>query len=408
MNCALAGALAEELRVNRTDLTQRWLERIAARVPIDPMRIFPTEELLDHVPLLIDGIAEYLEDPADEISADMPVIAKAMELGALRHEQGFDAHEILKEYELLGGVLYAFLVRSVDGIEQPCTRGELLACAHRLFRAIAIIQQVTTAHFLSLAAERVREREERLRGFNRTVSHELKNRLGAVLGGAQMLEEEWIRGDPAQVQRFSRIVATNAAAMQAVLQDLLSLSRTDSDSRTQRRILLPRAVAEVVRQLRELAAQRAVTIRVQPDLPKLEVNASALELCLSNYISNAIKYSDEALDDRWVEVGSAVERGDGSAELVVWVRDNGLGVPADQRDRLFQRFFRAAVSNSGEIEGTGLGLSIVRETIETLGGRAWAEFPDDRGSVFKLAVPLRREADADERARAVVEAGSAL
>ncbi|NUR36358.1 MAG: hypothetical protein HOQ30_20380 [Gemmatimonadaceae bacterium] len=53
--------------------------------------MFPTEELLDHVPLLIDGIADYLEDPAAEVSADTPVIGKARELGALRHAQGFDA-----------------------------------------------------------------------------------------------------------------------------------------------------------------------------------------------------------------------------------------------------------------------------------------------------------------------------
>lgn len=89
--CRLAGALAERLRDSRSELTHRWLDRIASRVAIDPNRVFPTEELLDHVPLLIDGIADYLEDPAAEVSADTPVIGKARELGALRHAQGFDA-----------------------------------------------------------------------------------------------------------------------------------------------------------------------------------------------------------------------------------------------------------------------------------------------------------------------------
>ena len=85
----LATALADALRDAREMLVRRWLDRIPDRVAIPPNRIFPTEELLDHVPILIDGIADYLEDPADEITADVPVIGKAIELGALRHAQGF-------------------------------------------------------------------------------------------------------------------------------------------------------------------------------------------------------------------------------------------------------------------------------------------------------------------------------
>src|SRR5688572_23617631 len=96
-DCPLAAALAEKLRSDCRVLTGQWLERVAQRVSIDRNRIFPTNDLLDHVPLLIDGIADYLENPADEISADVPVIANAMELGELRRSQGFGAHEILKE-----------------------------------------------------------------------------------------------------------------------------------------------------------------------------------------------------------------------------------------------------------------------------------------------------------------------
>ena len=82
-DCPLAAALAGRLRASRLELTTRWLTRIVERVSIDPNRVFPTDELLDHVPLLIDGIASYLENPAAEISVDMPVVGKAMELGAL-------------------------------------------------------------------------------------------------------------------------------------------------------------------------------------------------------------------------------------------------------------------------------------------------------------------------------------
>ena len=105
----LAIALATELRASRSDLVARWLDRISSRVTVDENRIFPTEELLNHVPLLIDGIAGYLEHPEELIDSKVPVAAKAMELGALRHSQGFDAYEILKEYEILGAILDSFL-----------------------------------------------------------------------------------------------------------------------------------------------------------------------------------------------------------------------------------------------------------------------------------------------------------
>ncbi len=395
INCKLASVLAERMRGERNDLTRRWLDRIVARVDIDPNTVFPTDELLNHVPLLMDRIADYLENPAVDIVAESPVVGKAMELGELRYAQGFDVHEILKEYELLGGVLFAFLVRTVENIDDPCTRAELLACAHRLFRAVSIIQQLTTSQYLRLASERVREREDRLRGFNRTVTHELKNRIGAVLGAGQLLADPDISADPERRARFATMVVQNAEGMQDVLQNLLELSKMDSDARHQRNVPLPRVAAEVCRQLREMSSSRNVRVVIE-DMPDVEVNAGAMELCLTNYVSNAIKYSDPSRSNRWVRLKADVRAGDGGADLVIAVEDNGLGVPEEAREKLFSRFYRAHGTITG-VEGTGLGLSIVRDTVESLGGRAWAEFDAPAGSRFLLAVPCRRAADRERR-----------
>lgn len=392
-NCKLAGALAGRMRHAREDLTRRWLDRIAARVEIDPNKVFPTNELLDHVPMLMDKIADYLENPSDEITADAPVTGKALELGELRWSQGFDAHEILKEYEILGGVLFAFLVRTVDEVDEECSRGELLQCAHRIFRAVSVIQQVTTMQYLRLAAERVNEREQRLRGFNRMVTHELKNRISSVLGAGQLLADPEIATSDTQRARFAQMVVQNAEGMQAVLENLLELSKIESSTRQQRNVLLPRVAAEVCRQLREFAGKREVQVRIR-DLPEVEVNAAAVELALSNYLSNAIKYSDPEVSERWVELrGRLANDGGPACELVIEVTDNGLGVPLDKREGLFSRFFRAHGDTVTGVEGTGLGLSIVRETVEGLDGRAWAEFDGDRGSRFYIALPCRREAE---------------
>jgi signal transduction histidine kinase len=391
-NCTLAKVLAERMRESKDDLTLRWLDRIGARVRLDPNRIFPTDALLDHVPLLIQGIADYIENPGNAILSDIPVVAKAMELGELRFAQGFDEYELLKEYEIFGGILFAFLSRIADDIEEPCTRGELLACAHRLFLAVALIQQATLTHYLSLVKERLTEREQRLRAFNRALSHELRNLIGAIAGAAEILQLEGTSKE--QQERMVSMIVRNTETMKASLENLVELSRMGEDARRSRHVALPQAAAEVARQLREAARARGVEVKLAADLPSVDVSAAAFELCLSNLIANAIKYSDPAKDKRWVEVRARVNSPDDGAEpqTVIEVRDNGLGVAAEKRSRLFERFYRAHEDTQGDIDGTGLGLSIVRETAGSMGGKAWAEFLED-GTAFCFSIPTRRESD---------------
>ncbi|HEX9129259.1 MAG TPA: HAMP domain-containing sensor histidine kinase [Gemmatimonadaceae bacterium] len=391
-NCTLAKALADRMRSSSEELTRRWLDRISARVTLNPNRIFPTDALLNHVPLLILGIADYIENPERVILSEVPVVAKAMELGALRFSQGFDEYELMKEYEIFGGILFSFLSRVVDGIDEPCSRGELLACAHRLFLAVALIEQATLTHYLSLVKERLSERDQRLRGFNRALSHELRNLIGTISGAAEVLE---MGPDSAEQHRImTSMIVRNSANMKVTLENLVELSRLDEDARQSRHITLPKAASEVARQLRESARAHGVEIRLSPDLPSITVNAAAFELCLSNLLTNAIKYSDPAKDKRWVEVRAYVAGlDDGSKpETVVEVRDNGLGVPEAKRADLFKRFFRAHEDINGEIDGTGLGLSIVRDTVTSLGGRAWADFHED-GTAFLFSMPNRRAED---------------
>src|SRR3712207_8354342 len=98
----------------------------------------------------------------------------------------------------------------------PCSRGELLRCAHRVFHAVAIIQQVTTMHFLRRSAEQVREREGRLRAFSRTVSHELKNRLGAIHGAYSPLREPWGEAAQREDRKSTRLNSSHANISYAV------------------------------------------------------------------------------------------------------------------------------------------------------------------------------------------------
>src|SRR5438552_978317 len=386
----LASTLAGRLRTAKQALVTQWLDRITARVAISSKRVFPTHELINHVPLLIEGIAGYIKRPERDMAAQAPVVAKAMELGALRHAQGFDAFELLKEYEMLGEIIFDFLADSAENIQEDIPRKDFLACWQRTAQAIELIRQATVSHYLRLFSAQINERENRLRKFNRTVAHELKNKVNAISNASEILAESW--ADESERKEFEEIIARNADGLKRVLANLESLSRTQADSRHCRNVLLPVAASEAVRELKEAAKAKGVEVRVASDLPPIEVDAATVELCLMNYLSNGIKYSDSAKGERWVAIEATVEGPDTEKdrEVVIRVHDNGIGIPADKREQLFQEFFRAHRDTVTDADSSGLGLSIVRETVESIGGRAWAEFPEETGSTFAFAIPARR------------------
>jgi len=391
------------LRAAKQELVTQWLNRITARVAISSKRVFPTHQLLNHIPLLIEGIAGYLKRPERDIDSKAPVVAKAMELGALRHAQGFDAYELLKEYEMLAEIVFAFLTETAETIPGKYSRREFLVCWERLGQAMELIRQATVSHFLRLFSAQINQRENRLRKFNRTVAHELKNNVTAIAAASTALAQAWV--DPSQRTEFEEIIARNAESLQRVLFNLESLSRTQADSRHCRNVMLPEAAAEAARELQDAAKAKGVRVQIADDLPPIEVDAAVIELCLMNYLSNGIKYSDSEKSERWVSVAATVQGPDTEhdREDVIRVSDNGVGIPADRREHLFEEFYRAHGDTVSDASGTGLGLSIVRETVESIGGRAWAEFPSNEGSVFALSIPSRRREDIE----AVKEAGSA-
>jgi signal transduction histidine kinase len=389
---SLATILAAALRESRNQLTARWLERLVARVDLPANRVFPTDDILDHMPLLIAGIADDLQDTGRPINADSEVVHRAMELGGMRHSQGFDEYEILKEFEILGGILFTFLAERVANDPASYSAEEVLSATSRVFRALSVVQQAAVSHYTQLMKARVSEREGRLRGFNRALTHEFRNRIGAAMGASQILDLPNL-GDEER-SKLTGVIIANMNSMQIVLENLVELTNLEFDARQQRHIRLPEAVRESIRHLRDMATSRGVAIEVATEMPEVEVPAAAVELSLTNLISNAIKYADMEEPRRWVRLTSRItpaETGE-PCEVTLDVSDNGIGVPAADQSRVFERLFRAANAEASGAEGTGLGLSIVRETIQALGGRVLASF-DGKGTTFTVSLPCRRASD---------------
>lgn len=386
MNHTTTRSVAALLVREKDEIVRRWLSRVSDRVTVDERFIFPSEDLLDHVPRLIEGIAAAIEGDTP-LTVNTPVVLKAREMGRLRFDQGFSARQILWEYQLLGSVVFHRLEESDVDLEGA---GAGLVI-RRLFDALTAVQRSTMEEFLDHYERTIHEREERLRGFNFALTHELRTEIGAILGAARMLGERFVVQEPEQRDQFVRIVVDNAERVEHLVGNLLELSRVQNDSRRHRNVLLKHAAEEAARQLRAFAEARGVEIRLAPDLPGIEVNAAAVELALTNLIANGIKYHAPDRDERWVEVRAERTDEEGEGGVTVTVADNGRGIIDEERPRLFERFFRA--SSSDGVEGTGLGLHLVKTAIVGVGGDVWAEFPESGETVFVFTLPARRRED---------------
>jgi signal transduction histidine kinase len=152
----------------------------------------------------------------------------------------------------------------------------------------------------------------------------------------------------------------------------------------------------------EMATARGVILRISSGLPALVIDPALVELVLLNLVSNAIKYSDPSKQICFVEIGRAAADEEQERACIIYVRDNGLGIPEDQRDAIFDRFFRAHAHLDGElgVSGTGLGLAIVAECIQALGGTIRCESAVAEGTTFLIGLPCEHDLQTDSTSTA--------
>ena len=119
--------IAGRIRAEHLSISARWLERLRELLPVDVNEVFPTEELLDHIPALILEVAGYIHSPETEAVASITSItAKAQELGTLRHTQRASVHQLLSEYRLLGGILTHFVQAELQQMGMAPTASEAI------------------------------------------------------------------------------------------------------------------------------------------------------------------------------------------------------------------------------------------------------------------------------------------
>ncbi|MDR2434051.1 MAG: PAS domain-containing protein [Treponema sp.] len=224
--------------------------------------------------------------------------------------------------------------------------------------------------------------EQVRKDFVANVSHELRTPIQLIKGFSETLLDSPLE-DPEQVRRFIGIIRKNAETMENLTNDLLTLASLENDGgrhdMEEQRLapLLAEAVSSVEPGARQ--KQIEITVNCPPDLTA-RLHGSFIIQALINLLDNGIKYSAE---NSTVRAAAYQE----NEELVLEVRDQGIGIPPDHLERIFERFYRVDRARSREAGGTGLGLSIVRHIALLHKGTTQVESHAGSGSVFRIRIP---------------------
>ena len=181
-------AIAERMAADHALLAARWFSRLHDLLPVDANDVFPSDSLLDHIPSLIVDVSGYLKAPEQQaIAANTLVVDKARELGKLRHEQRASLHQVLREYQLLGGILMRFVEDEANRVAVTPTPSECVAVVARLHHAVAVLLQETVETFVGLYTHTITEQAERLRQFTRMATHEWRQPLAPIATAVSLL-----------------------------------------------------------------------------------------------------------------------------------------------------------------------------------------------------------------------------
>lgn len=231
---------------------------------------------------------------------------------------------------------------------------------------------------------RIRRLENVRREFVANVSHEIKTPITAIKGFVETLRDGAVK-NPEDAERFLGIIENHAERLEAIIEDLLSLSRIEREAERGKISLVEGQVQDVVQmavQVCEMSA-RAKDIKIEFSCDKdiaSKINAPLLEQAIVNLLDNAIKYSAEGSTIR-VEVTQTAE------EIIIDVRDQGCGIEKEHLPRLFERFYRVDKARSRQLGGTGLGLAIVKHITQAHGGQVSVESVPGKGSTFSIRLP---------------------
>lgn len=233
--------------------------------------------------------------------------------------------------------------------------------------------------------EEARELDKLKNEFIAITSHELRTPLGLILGHATFLRE--LVGNDYQEQVDA--IIRNATRLKEIIESLTSVDNYESGGSLvrSRRVSVTRIIEDVSASFHEMAMSKGVALKTEfPDGRELwvDIEGGKIAIVLSNLLKNALTFTNEG--------GQVIIRGEQKPDYItVTVQDNGLGIPAKDLPRIFDRFYQVESHLTRRHGGMGLGLSVAKVMIEMHGGRIWAESKEGEGSAFTFLLPVNKK-----------------
>ena len=260
---------------------------------------------------------------------------------------------------------------------------------------------------LILAKEKAEENERLKSAFLANMSHEIRTPMNGILGFAGLLKEPKLSGE--EQQEYIGIIEKSGVRMLNIINDVIAISKVESGQ--MKTFVSPTNVNEQIEYIYNFfkpeVEQKGMHIVFKNSLTDKEAivktDKEKLYAVLTNLVKNAIKFSDSGTiemgyihRDKACLVSTPAEPGRASlvsapSELEFFVKDNGVGIPKDRMEAIFDRFVQADVGDKRAFQGAGLGLSISKAYIEMLGGKIWVESEEGKGSGFYFTIPCNKE-----------------
>ena len=314
------------------------------------------------------------------------------------HDEVLEANPAAKSLGLVRGSRITLpellqLVRSVrrrgeaHTVDLQISRGARAGLTYLTARVAPLDESL----ILVLADDRTiaRRMEESRRDFVANISHELKTPIGAISLLAEAVEDA--ADDPVAVRKFASRMGIESARLTDLVGQIIELSRLQSDDPLAEPevVEIDEVLTDAVERRRMDAERRQITVAFSGAAgTRVLGNSRQLGVAVGNLVENAIAYSDEGAR---VVVAAHVQAKSDDDYVEITVSDNGIGIPAGELDRIFERFYRVDYARSRANGGTGLGLAIVKHIAAIHGGGVTVWSQVGQGSTFTIRIPAHRD-----------------
>lgn len=221
-----------------------------------------------------------------------------------------------------------------------------------------------------------------LERFTYTVSHDLKSPLITISGYLNFLEKDAHSGEMQRFDKDTQRIREAVIKMQALLNDLLELSRVGQLMNPPEQVSFEKIVYDALSLMDTAVQKRNIKITIQENMPDVYVDKDRIVEVIQNLIDNAVKFMGKQPSPH-IEIGS-INKND---EIIFFIKDNGIGIDSSHHERIFGLFNKL----DSDSEGTGVGLALVKRTIEVNGGKIWVESQEGQGSTFNFTLPRKSE-----------------